>query len=109
MLLCQEVDLHIVRLHFLVAGIFCKFISLCSLASLSCLDTMDPKGKAPTPTPPYRQDASKGYLPSDDIPHADPEPSGYAPRSFLSRKGLEYGEHVNKHNLAYQEYLGVYG
>ena len=50
---------------------------------------MDPKGKATAPTPPYRRDAKKGYLPSDDFPHVGPEPSGYAPRSFLSRNSLE--------------------
>ena len=64
-------------------------MSSSSLNSLSCLDIMDPKGKGPAPTPPYRQDARKGYLPSDDLPHAGPEPSGYAPRSFLSGKSLD--------------------
>ena len=50
---------------------------------------MDPKGKAPAPTPPYCQDANKELLPSDNLPHAGPEPSGYAPRSFLSKKSLD--------------------
>ena len=50
---------------------------------------MDPKGKAPAPTPPYRQDAKKGYLPLDDLPHASPDPYGHAPRSFLSGKSLD--------------------
>ena len=48
---------HIIRLHFLVDWAFYKFVSLPSLASLSCLDIMDLKGKAPSPSPPYRQDA----------------------------------------------------
>ena len=50
---------------------------------------MDPKGKAPAPTPPYRQDAQKGYLPSVPFPHAGPEPSGQALRSFLKGNSLE--------------------
>ena len=50
---------------------------------------MDPKGKAPALAPPYRRDARKGYVPSDDLPHAGPEPSGYASRSFLSGKSLD--------------------
>ena len=50
---------------------------------------MDPKGKAAAPTPLYNRDANKGYLPSHDLPHAGPEPSGYAPRSFLSGKSLD--------------------
>ena len=50
---------------------------------------MDPKGKATAPTPRYGQDAKKGYLPSDDLLHAGPEPSGYAPRSFLSGNSLD--------------------
>ena len=50
---------------------------------------MEPKGKAPAPTPPYRQDAQKGYLPSVPFPHAGPEPSGHAPRSFLKGNSLE--------------------
>ena len=50
---------------------------------------MDPKGKASAPTPPYRQDAKKGYLPSVPFPHAGPEPSGYAPRSFLKGNSLD--------------------
>ena len=50
---------------------------------------MDPKGKATAPTPPYRRDTKKEYLPSDDLPHASPEPSGYAPRSFLSGNSLD--------------------
>ena len=55
--------------------------------SLWCLDIMDPKSKAPTPTPPYRQDANKKFLPSDD--HAGPEPFGYALRSFICGKRLD--------------------
>ena len=50
---------------------------------------MDPKGKATAPTPPYSWDAEKGYLPSDDLPHAGPEPSSYAPRSFLKGNSLD--------------------
>ena len=50
---------------------------------------MDPKGKATAPTPPYRRDAKKGYLPSDDLPHAGPEPSSYAPGRFLSGNSLD--------------------
>ena len=50
---------------------------------------MDPKGKASAPTPPYRQDAQKGYLPSVPFPHAGPEPSGQAPRSFLKGNSLD--------------------
>ena len=50
---------------------------------------MDPKGKAPAPTPPYRQDAPKGYLPSVPFPHAGPEPSGQALRSFLKQNSLD--------------------
>ena len=50
---------------------------------------MDPKGKAPAPTPPYRQDAQKGYLPPVLFPHTGPEPSGHAPRSFLKDNSLE--------------------
>ena len=50
---------------------------------------MDPKGKAPAPTPPYRRDAQKGYLPSVPFPHAGPEPSGHAPRSFLKGNSLD--------------------
>ena len=50
---------------------------------------MDPKGKATAPTPPYRRDAKKGYLPADDLPHAGPKPSGYAPRSFLKGNSLD--------------------
>ena len=80
---------HIIRLHFLVDWGFCKFVSSSSLSSLSCLYLMDPKGKAPAPTPPYRRDAQKGYLPSDPFPHAGPEPSGEAPRSFLKGKSLD--------------------
>ena len=45
---------------------------------------MDSKGKVTALTPPYRQDAKKGYLPLDDSPHAGPEPSGYAPWRFLT-------------------------
>ena len=56
---------------------------------LSCLDTVDPKGKAPALTPSYRRDARKGYPPSEDLPHAGPEPSSYAPRSFLSGESLD--------------------
>ena len=74
---------------FLSTGIFCKFISSSSLSSLSGLYLMDPKGKASAPTPPYRQDAKKGYLPSVPSSHAGPEPSGYAPRSFLKGNSLE--------------------
>ena len=48
-----------------------------------------PRGKAPAPTPPYRQDAQKGYLPSVPFPHAGPEPSGQAPRSFLKGNSLD--------------------
>ena len=83
---------HIIRLHFLVDWDFCKFISSSSLASLSCLYIMDPKGKATAPTPPYRRDAKKGYLPSDDLPHAGSEPSGYASRSFLKGNSLDVWE-----------------
>ena len=50
---------------------------------------MDPKGKAPAPAPPYRRDAQKGYLPSVPFPHAGPEPSGQAPRSFLKGNSLD--------------------
>ena len=50
---------------------------------------MDPKGKASAPTPPYRQDAQKGYLLSVPFPHAGPEPSGQAPRSFLKGNRLD--------------------
>ena len=28
-------------------------------------------------------------MPSDDLPHAGPEPSSYAPRSFLSGKSVD--------------------
>ena len=75
---------HIIRLHFLV-----DFVSSSSLSSLSCLYLMDPKGKAPAPTPPYRRDAQKGYLPSVPFPHAGPEPSDQAPRSFHKGNSLE--------------------
>ena len=50
---------------------------------------MDPKGKAPAPIPPYRQDAQKRYLPSVPFPHAGLEPSGHAPRSFLKGNSLD--------------------
>ena len=50
---------------------------------------MDPKGKASAPSPPYRQDAQKGYLPSVPFPHAGPEHSGQAPRSFLKGNSLD--------------------
>ena len=50
---------------------------------------MDRKGTASAPTPPYRQDAQKGYLPSVPFPHAGPEPSGQAPRSFLKGNSLD--------------------
>ena len=50
---------------------------------------MDPKGKASAPTPPYRRDAQRGYLPSVPFPHAGPEPSGQAPRSFLKENTLD--------------------
>ena len=50
---------------------------------------MDPKGKAPAPTPPYRRDAQKGYLLSVHFPHAGPEPFGQAPRSFLKGNSLD--------------------
>ena len=50
---------------------------------------MDPKGKASALTPPYRRDAQKGYLPSVPFPHAGPEPSGQAPRSFLKGNSFE--------------------
>ena len=50
---------------------------------------MDPKGKTSAPTPPYRRDAQKGYLPSVPFPHAGPEPSGQAPQSFLKGNSLE--------------------
>ena len=50
---------------------------------------MDSKGKATAPTPQYRQDAKKGYLPLDDLPHAGPEPSRYAPWSFLKGNSLD--------------------
>ena len=50
---------------------------------------MDPEGKAPAPTPPYSQDAQKGDLPSVPFPHAGPEPSGQAPRSFLKGNSLD--------------------
>ena len=50
---------------------------------------MDPKGKASAPTPPYRQDAQKGYLPSVCFPHTGPEPSGQALRSFLKGNSLD--------------------
>ena len=50
---------------------------------------MDPNGKATSPTPPYRRDAKKGYLPSDDFPHAGSEPYGYAPWSFLEGNSLD--------------------
>ena len=81
---------HIIRLHFLVDWVFCKFVSSSSLSSASCLYLMDPKGKAPAPTRPYRRDAQKGYLPSVPFPHAGPEPSGQAPRSFLKENSLEF-------------------
>ena len=85
---------HIIRLHFLSVyffstGIFCKFISSSSLSSVSCLYLMDTKGKASAPTAPYRQDAQKGYLPSVPFPHADPEPSDQAQRSFLKGNSLD--------------------
>ena len=54
---------------------------------------MDPKGKAPAPTPPYRQDAQNGYLPSVPFPHAGPEPSGQALRSFLKGNSLDTSAH----------------
>ena len=50
---------------------------------------MDPKGKAQAPTPPYRRDAQKGYLPSVPFPGAGPEPSGQALRSFLKGNRLD--------------------
>ena len=50
---------------------------------------MNPKGKASAPTPSYRQDARKEYLPSVPFPIAGPEPSGYAPRSFLKGNSLD--------------------
>ena len=50
---------------------------------------MDPKGKTTAPTPPYQRDAKKGYLPSDDFPHAGPQPSGYAPWSFRKGNSLD--------------------
>ena len=50
---------------------------------------MDCKGKATSPTPPYRQDAKKGYLPLDDLPRTGPKPSAYAPWSFLKGNGLD--------------------
>ena len=50
---------------------------------------MDSKGKATAPTPPYRQDAKKGYLPLDDLPYAGSEPSSYAPWGFLKGNSLE--------------------
>ena len=59
------------------------------MTSLSCLYLIDPKGKASAPTPPYRQDAKKGYLPSVPFAHASPEPSGYAPRSFVKENSLD--------------------
>ena len=50
---------------------------------------MDPKGKASAPTPPYRRDAQKGYLPSVPFPHAGLELSSQAPRSFLKGNSLD--------------------
>ena len=67
-------------------------MSASSLASLSCLYITDSKGKATAPTPQYRQDAKKGYLPLDDLPHAGPEPSGYALWSFLEGNRSECSE-----------------
>ena len=55
---------------------------------------MDPKGKAPAPTPLYHRDAQKGYLPSVPFPHAGPEPSGQARRSFLKGNSLDQEDHV---------------
>ena len=89
---------------FLWTGIFCKDISSSSWASLSCLDTMEPKGKAPAPTPPYRQDANKGFLPSNDLPHAGPEPSGYALRSFRNKKSLDSSKGAFSLEAAGMEY-----
>ena len=84
---------HIIRLQYLIDWVICTFILLPSLAPLWFLDIMDPRSKAPTPTPPYCQDANKGFLPSDDVLHAGPEPFGYAPGSSLSGKHLEsHGE-----------------
>ena len=50
---------------------------------------MDPKGTATAPTPSYRREAKKRYLPSDDLPHAGLEPSGYTPRSFVKGNSLD--------------------
>ena len=52
---------------------------------------MDPKIKAPASTPPYRQDAQKGYLPSVPFPHAGPEPSGQTLQNFLKGNTLDGG------------------
>ena len=65
---------------------------------------MDPEGKATAPTSPYRQDAKKGYLPSDDLPHVGPEPPGYAPRSFLSGNSLDGSRAVFSFEAVGMEY-----
>ena len=65
---------------------------------------MDLKGKAPAPTPPYRRDAQKGYLPCVPFPHAGPEPSGQAPRSFLKGNTLE-DDVWDKESMHYNAYM----
>ena len=64
-------------------------MSSSSLALLLCSETIDPKGKATAPIPPYHRDARKGYPPSRDLPHAGPEPSGDTLPSILSGKFLD--------------------
>ena len=65
---------------------------------------MDYKGTATAPTPPYRQDAKKGYLPLDDLPHARSEPSSYAPWSFLKGNSLDGSRAAFSFNAAGMEY-----
>ena len=50
---------------------------------------MDPKGKSTTPVLPYRRCAKRGYLPSNDLPHAGLEPSGKCLVSIFVGKHLD--------------------
>ena len=80
---------HIIRLHFLVDWDFLQVHIFIFIVLTVVLVPHGPHGQGLSTDPPYRQDAKKGNLPSVPFPHAGPEPSGYAPRSFLKGNSLD--------------------
>ena len=80
---------HIIRLHFLVDWDFLQVHIFIFIVLTVVLVPHGPQGQGLSTDLLHTARTQRRDTPSVPFPHAGPEPSGYAPRSFLKGKSLE--------------------